>query len=534
MVLAMRVEPVTLSPRPLQATGIKFKVGARLFTAGLDMNDDRGVARPYLAEALPQLNSDSWRVFPDSTMETRYRLKPNLVWHDGTPLSAADFVFSWKVFTTPDITAATTPPVGFMSEVTAPDDRTLIIKWNRIYPGAAALQASQGTPTDFPPLPRHVLAAAYDEANWDAFGAHPYWTRQYVGLGPYKVDRWEPGAFIEGSAFERHVGGRPKIERVQIRFLGDANTTLANLLSGTVHMASDDGVAFQQAAVAKSEWAKNGGGSIVVTGDIWRAVYPQFRPDMLTASALADLRVRRALAYALDKQAVADTVYEGEGLVTDAPFAPNTDFHAAADRVVAKYPYDLRRTEQLMSEAGYARGADGFYTSPSAGRAAMDLRINQSASYEKERALMAALWRQAGFDVTESQLSAAEAQDNQARSSYPGLYTFSTGQGESALRTFSSSQVTRPETRWAGTNRGGWTNPDYDRLLDALNTTLEREQRVQQVGQLMRILSDQLPAISLYYDLSPIAFVSALTGPGPVAPDTSGLVGWNVVDWDLR
>ena len=534
LILAMRVEPVSLTPRPLMATGIKFKVGARLFTAGLDMNDDRGLAQPYLAEALPQVDTDSWRVFPDGTMETRYRLKPNLVWHDGAPLAASDFVFAWKVYTTPDLTNATTPPAGFMSEVTAPDDRTLVIRWSRVYPGAGVLQSSQGTPTDFPPLPRHVLGAPYEEGNWDAFSAHPFWTRAYIGLGPYKVDRWEPGAFVEGSAFDRHIGGRPRIERVQIRFLGDANTTLANLLSGTIHIAADDGVAFQQAAVAKSEWAKNNGGSIVVTTDIWRATYTQFRRETVTPPALLDVRVRRALAHALDRKAVADTVYEGEGLVTDAPFGPNTDFYAAIDQSVAKYPYDLRRSEQLMNEAGYTKGTDGVYASQVAGRVSLDLRINQSASYEKERALMASLWREASFEIHESQLSAVEAQDGQARSSFPGLYTFSTGQGESALRTLTTSQIIRAETRFSGTNRGGWANADYDRVVQALDTSLERGQRVQQAAQLARIMSEQLPAISLYYDLSPIAFVSALHGPGPVAPDTSGLVGWNVVDWELR
>jgi peptide/nickel transport system substrate-binding protein len=534
LVLAMRVEPASITSRPLGSPGVKVKLAARLFTAGLDINDDRGIARPYLAEALPQLNTDSWQVFANGTMETRYRLKPNLVWHDGAPLTAADFVFSWKAYTTPEITPASAPPAGLMEEASAPDDRTLVIRWSRIYPGAGALQSSQGNASDFPPIPRHVLGAAYGEANWDAFMAHPYWTRGYLGAGPYKLDRWEPGAFIEGSIFDRHIGGRPKIPRVQIRFLGDANTTLANLLSGAIHMAADDGIGFQQAVIAKKEWAKNNGGSIVVTADVWRAVYTQFRPETVTPPALLDVRVRRALAHSTDKQAVADTVYEGEGLVTEAPFAPSADFYPVIDGAAMKYPYDLRRSEQLMTDAGYTRGADGVYAGPSEGRVVIDLRINQFVAYEKERALMASLWRQAGFDIQESFLSAAQAQDGQARASFPGLYTFSTGQGDGALRSLATSQIIRPETRWSGTNRGGWSNPEYDRILDVFNTTLERDQRIQQMAQLIRILSEQLPAISLYYDLSPIAYVSALTGPGPVAPDASGLVGWNVVDWELR
>jgi peptide/nickel transport system substrate-binding protein len=532
--MAMRVEPLIISSRPLTPVGIKVKLAGRLFIAGLDLNDDRGNPQPYLAEALPQLNTESWQLFPDGTMETRYHLKPNLVWHDGAPLTADDFVFSWKVYTTPEITAASAPPTGLMKEMSAPDDRTLVIRWNRLYPGAGVLQASGGTASDFPPIPRHIMGAIYDQANWDAFAAQPYWTRAYIGAGPYKLDRWEPGAFIEGSIFERHVGGRPKIDRVQIRFLGDANTTLANLMSGTIHIAADSGVQFEQAIAAKREWSKNNGGSIVVTADLWRATYAQFRPETLTAPALLDVRVRRALAYSIDKRAMADALYEGEGMITEAPFAPNVDFYPAIDRVVTKYPFDVRRGEQVMNEAGFTRGADGVYASPATGRAAIDLRVNQQVQFEKERALMASGWRQAGFDITESSLSPAEAQDGRSRASFPGLYSFSTSQGDSALRTMTTSQIIRPETRWAGSNRGGWSNEDYDRLVDVFNTTLDRGQRTQQMAQLTRTLSEQLPVISLYFDLSPIAFVSALTGPGPVAPDTSGLVGWNIVDWDLQ
>src|SRR5207247_8512441 len=68
-----------------------------IFNATLVMADERGQPMPYLAEALPQLNSDTWNILPDGTMETVYRLRPNLTWHDGQPLTADDFTFSWQV-----------------------------------------------------------------------------------------------------------------------------------------------------------------------------------------------------------------------------------------------------------------------------------------------------------------------------------------------------------------------------------------------------------------------------------------------------
>src|SRR5206468_5092435 len=94
LVTVVRVEPTSLASRPVTFAGADVAFVVRVFNAELDTVDGQGDARPYLAEALPQLNSDTWRVFPDGTMETSYRLKPNLTWHDGAPLTADDFAFA--------------------------------------------------------------------------------------------------------------------------------------------------------------------------------------------------------------------------------------------------------------------------------------------------------------------------------------------------------------------------------------------------------------------------------------------------------
>jgi len=246
-----------------------------------------------------------------------------------------------------------------------------------------------------------------------------------------------------------------------------------------------------------------------------------------------DVRVRKALVHALDKQVLNDTLYEGEGIMTETILPPTVDYHTTIDRAISKYPYDLRRAEQLMADAGFSRGPEGIYTSSTEGRLGFELKVNASALYENERSIMASGWRQAGFDVSEAALPAAQAQDGQARATFPGLYAFSTGLGEGALANFVTSSIPRPETRWFGNNRGGWSNTEYDRLADSFNATLDRSERIQQMAQMTRILSDELPAISLYYDLGAVPHVAALRGPVPVGPDTSGLVAWNIVEWEL-
>ena len=175
-----------------------------------------------------------------------------------------------------------------------------------------------------------------------------------------------------------------------------------------------------------------------------------------------------------------------------------------------------------------------MYASPTEGRLTFELKVNAAPQYESERSIMASGWRQAGFDVQEAVLPAAQAQDGQARATFSDVYSFSTGLGESALQNFTTAATPRPENRWTGNNRGAWAVAAYGRLMDAFNSTLDRNERIAQMADLARIMSEELPALSLYYDLGAVPHVGALVGPGPVSLDTSGLVAWNVQDWDLR
>src|SRR5438105_1144412 len=141
IVMGVRYELISGQSKALNNSSSAIQ--KRLFNASLAMMDSKGVIHPYLAETLPQLSTESWQVFPDGRMETTYRLKPNLTWHDGTPFSAEDIAFAYEVYSTPELGQATQVPQKSMQEVVALDARTLVIRWRELYPGADSISRGE-------------------------------------------------------------------------------------------------------------------------------------------------------------------------------------------------------------------------------------------------------------------------------------------------------------------------------------------------------------------------------------------------------
>ncbi|MBM2810583.1 MAG: hypothetical protein HW416_1342 [Chloroflexi bacterium] len=527
LVIAARNEPISLASRSPREGQVNPLIPKAMFNAELALLDDRGEARPYLAEALPRLNSDTWRVFPDGRMETTYRLKPNLTWHDGSAFSAEDYVMSWRIFSVPALGLAGQAPFSVIEDVTAPDSRTVIIRWKQLFADVAFTTFNR----EIPPLPSRVLAQPFAADQGELFANDPYWTRDFVGIGPFKLDRWEPGSFLEAVPFDGHVLGRAKIERIRLAFIADQSTTIANMLAGEMHLTDGSSVGAADAIIFKKDWAPQRGGVILLANQ-WRGAHFQLRPELATPAAIQDPRVRRALAHAMDKQALNNALYEGEGIVADSMISPTTSYGPLVDRSIAKYPYDPRRSEQLMSDVGFAKGADGTYVSPTAGRFVGDAKTNAGRDNELERDILAGLWRQQGFEFQATLVPLALATDGETRATFPSVFTTSTNLGEGALQQMTSAGIATPENRWRGSNRAAWSNPAFDRLIDQLNDTLDTDQRGQLIAQAARIFTDDLPVITIFFRPLPFIYVSGLHGIVSVPPETN--IAWNVYLWEFN
>jgi peptide/nickel transport system substrate-binding protein len=255
----------------------------------------------------------------------------------------------------------------------------------------------------------------------------------------------------------------------------------------------------------------------------------QHRVSFAAPKSVLDVRVRRALAFALDQEAVDAAQFNGDAILADSFVPPTVDYFAQVDAAVVKYPYDARRAEALMNDVGYRKGADGVYVHPRFGRFVGDLR-GASAQAENELNVMAELWRREGFELTDSPLSPAQTRSSELRSTFPTLYLASTPLGPDLLNSFASAHVAARTNGWSGQNRGGWTSEDYDRLFDDFSQTLDRGQRARLTVDMAKLTTDSVAAISLYFNPGVVAYATGLKGPQPASPGTDP--DWNIHEWE--
>jgi ABC-type transport system substrate-binding protein len=184
-----------------------------------------------------------------------------------------------------------------------------------------------------------------------------------------------------------------------------------------------------------------------------------------------------------------------------------------------------------MEEAGFSKGTDGFF----AGRNGQPVRFTVASSAgtknESEAATYVDSLRRAGFDATQRILPAAQIADPEQRALLPGLQIRG---GGTQLVTYTSAQIPGPGNRWRGENRGGWSNPTYDRAFHAYSSSLAEPERIRQIAEMERVMTTDVPVIPHFFGAETNAHVGALQGP--VARHTPGTSGTflHVHTWEWR
>jgi ABC-type transport system substrate-binding protein len=234
----------------------------------------------------------------------------------------------------------------------------------------------------------------------------------------------------------------------------------------------------------------------------------------------------------VDKDVINEASNSGFAVDADYYLSKNSRWGAAVERGAVRYTYDPRQTEQLMREAGYERGRDGFFASPADGRLTIELATNSGGSGEQEVATLANDWQKVGFQIEQKIIPAALSLNVELRGSYPGLFVTTNRATERTAVSPIPGNIPTPENNWRGGSQTSWTHPTYTSLVGQFNASLIPEQRADVLAQMAQVFSDDVGGISLHFQPTPIAVVAALKGPRPTAPETN--IWWNLPDWELN
>jgi len=505
LAIAQQREPASLNPA--LENGVSSTEWGELFFQYLVKYDGRGKLVGDAAVAVPSLENGG---ISRDGLTLVYRLRKGLRFADGAPLTAADCVWSIDAINNPNNNVQSRFGYDTVAKAEARDPQTLVLHLKRPFaPIFTAVLAPQG----FPILPKHLLAR-YPDFNRLPFNSQP------IGSGPYVVVRWARGDTLEMRANPYYFAGKPKIARLIIRFVPDPQAALNLLRRGDV------GGFFNvpdYSEYANLKALPHYTITSFPTGAVGSVIFNT--QDAITR----DVRVRRALALAIDVPAVVMKSYHGAVSSRNAGrglFGWAHDPHAFPD-----FTYDPVASRRLLDEAGWRMGADGLRHKD--GRQLSVLLVLQAATPSATivAQTIAQFERAAGVEVILKQYGSTQfsAPISSGGPVYGGkfgmaLYGFINGDDPDTTDQFACANVPP-----RGYNKSRICDPRIDALLRRGNTTYSIPERKTIYAQLERLLYADLPLMLLYQRNEVDVFTDRLRGP------TGSLdsVFWNVGSWRL-
>lgn len=451
----------------------------------------------------------------DDQLTLTFHMLPGPAWCDGAPVTAADSVYAFELARDPDSGVASRIALDRVASYRALDDYTLEVK---LKPG----ELDPSYPAYFwMPLPAHL---------WRGKSALELQTasessRSLCGYGPYTIAQaedqgagWIAGESITLVANPHYFRGQPRTKRLVFKFVSDPDRRLAEVLSGKLDVATRDGLSALRLP-QYAEFARSGVIALTATrAAVWEyLIFNLYAPTNFDSvervdphPILSDVRVRQAIAYAIDRQDILDQIYAGYSAALNEPLMyPNHPLYTSETQI-STYPFDPERARSLLDEAGWrdtdgddVRECDGCASGAEAGaRLALTYRTTHSALrdpvVERVRSDLAAV----GFEIT-VEFQPADVLFGDATGLIVG--DFEIGQlselaeiDPGGERRYGCDWIPAPDNGWYGENYSGWCNDAADRaLLDATHA-LRVDARRAAYADFQREVTRDLPGLPLF------------------------------------
>jgi peptide/nickel transport system substrate-binding protein len=472
---------------------------------GLTITDERMNVIPLLAAEVPTLENGGVVLRPDGGMDVTWRIRPGIRWHDGVPFTSADIKFTVEAINSPDYNPESTDGFDRIESIETPDSLTAVVRYREVY-APYALQFVRGA------LPRHVLEGR------DIDGARDY-SRRPLGTGPYRVAEWKTGEYI---LLERVPGywrgdSLPAIRRILFRFIPNTTTRINQLRGGEIHVT------------ALVPWDKYREVQDLPGLSVHRMPgnsYEHVTLNERAVEAFRDVRVRRALTHAIDRELIVGTILDSLAPVIHGPIQPVS--WAFTDQV-ARYDFDPPRARALLEEAGW-RDSDGDGVRERKGKRLSFTMITQAGFAVRENVSQALqrMWRDVGVDAQVRLIDGTSISGLWFEGKFDAMLHWWHMPADPELTLFFASDRTPP----AGRNINYVDDDSLTRLLYASDRTVAQAARRALLVAAQQRIAELAIEIPLYnvtrLDAVPLN-LEGFTGN----PTNAGIF-WNVHQWRIR
>ncbi|MCK6626460.1 MAG: peptide ABC transporter substrate-binding protein [Anaerolineae bacterium] len=487
-----------------------------MYYAPLALNDKDELVPEMLAE-VPTLENGG--ISEDGKTYT-LKFKEGFKWHDGQPVTSADFKFTWEFIMNPDTKAQTTAGWNKIGSIDTPDELTAIINMNEPYAPFAP------TTLALPILPKHALEGVPDPGNSE-------FARKPIGNGPFMFKEWIPGDRLEVVA-NPDAPIPAKLESIIFKFVPDINTLIALLRTGDV----DLGYELPENQIPELEQIENLTVSAIPGVAIERYYFNLRDPKDLTKPhpIFSDINVRKALSMGMDRFTVVDKILQGYGQVAVTELDNTTWFNEELKPV----PYDPEGAKKLLDEAGWTVGADGirekdgvrlsFKHSMTTGD---PIRENMQVFFQQNLADIGAEMIIDNYPAATLYGSCADdGIFGKSAFDMMGFTNFPPGIDITAEWSdfFLTSTIKDCEKNPAGTNSWGFSDPAVDEALECSVTELDPDKRVACIKEAQKLIYDQYVTLYTYDTLNIIAYNNRVQG---LKPTVFGWHHYNYHEWSV-
>ena len=435
-----------------------------------------------------------------------YSIQPKALWGDGVAVSTKDVLFTWKVGRHPKSSVGNMELYRSIYKIDVKDEKTFTFHFDK-------LTFDYNSINDFILIPAHIDEANFSNPevykNRTAFDTDTLNKGLY--FGPYKITEVAPGSHVVLDRNPTWYGKSPAFNRIVVRAIGNTAAMEANLVSGGLDMiAGELGLSIDQ-AISFEKRHKQKYNVIYQPGLVYEHI------DLnLENPLLQDIRIRKALIYAIDRKAISESLFGGRQPVAHSSVNP-LDWVFAED--VPKYAYDPEKTAALLDEAGWSTKNRGVRTNAKGQELTFEIMTTAgNRTRELVQQILQSQWKAVGFDIKIKNEPARVffgRTMTERRYSGLGMYAWMSSPENVPRTTLHSEHIPTKANNFAGQNYTSFKNAEIDELLETIETQLDKSKRKELWRRLQHIYANELPVLPLYFRANAYILPKWLTGVEP-------------------